>query len=76
MKFYIVAILLAILINGIYPIWATYYTCDNYAQKGTLDSCLNVGPLDYLDFDKQLTVLTTNGQYGVANVFLLTFRTL
>lgn len=60
LKFYIVAILLAILINGIYPVWALYYTCGNYAQKGTVDSCLVVGPMDYLDFDKELTVLTAN----------------
>jgi hypothetical protein len=32
MKFYIVAIILVILINGIYPLWAVYYTCDNYGQ--------------------------------------------
>jgi hypothetical protein len=65
MKFYIAAILLAILINGIYPLWAVYYACDNFVVEKQ-ESCLSVGAQRFIDFDKLLLILTANSSFTIA----------
>jgi hypothetical protein len=67
LKFYIVAICLAILINGIYPLWATYYVCTNYITLGK-SSCLDVGIVYYIDFNIELELLTKNNNFNIAQV--------
>jgi hypothetical protein len=67
MKFYIVALFLTILINGIYPLWATYYVCNNYTVLKQ-DSCLTVGVEYYIDFNILIQILVDNAEYDIANV--------
>ena len=45
-KYYGFFILSVLLVNSIYPTYATYYACNNFPDSA--DSCLQVGVLYYL----------------------------
>lgn len=51
LKFYISAIFVVILINGIYPLWAMDYTCRTNFELTGREECLKVVDIYYLDFD-------------------------
>jgi hypothetical protein len=67
LKFYISAIFTAIIINGIYPLWAMNFTCENYNFAGK-DSCLKIIFFYYIDFNIELSLLVENGRLDIAQV--------
>lgn len=63
--------ILVMLINGIYPLYVTYYVCENFNPHDTV--CLKIGVLYYIEFDNMINVLRLNNDYTIIAVnFVLT----
>lgn len=45
-----------------------YYTCENLAIPNSVDECLKVGALYYLDFDIELRILDDNNRHDIVQV--------
>lgn len=65
LKYYTFAIIVATLINSIYPLWATYYLCKNYDPSDQI--CLDVGFFIYVDFQQMVQTFQQNNEQQIAN---------
>ena len=69
LKYYTFAVIIATLINSIYPLWATYYLCNNFDPQDQI--CLRVGFLIYVDFQVMVQTFQQNNEEHIADILLI-----
>ena len=69
LKFYFIATFCAFILNSIYPLIMTFYTCSHFDPND--EYCLNVGFLYYLDFNRMIELLDNNGEGGASNTLIV-----